>query len=103
MHVVEILLPLNGPDGKRFGAAEFGPLRQELVERFGGVTAFMRSPAEGLWAGGAEEGVARDEIVRLEVMAERLEPAWWAGLRRRLEARFAQEEIVIRAYEAVRL
>jgi hypothetical protein len=38
-----------------------------------------------------------------EVMVEELEPDWWAGLRRRLEAQLAQEELVIRSQEIRRL
>ncbi|MFN3943551.1 MAG: hypothetical protein ACK4K7_01315 [Allosphingosinicella sp.] len=102
MTIVEILLPRLRNDGTPQPAALFAGLRAELVDRFGGLTAFTRSPAEGLWAEG-EGGVARDEIVIFEVMADTLDRAWWAGLRARLEKRFGQEEIVIRAQAAERL
>jgi hypothetical protein len=102
MHIVEILLPLYGNDGRRFGAAMFLEVRKELVERFGGLTAFTQSPAEGLWE--EEEGeVTRDEIVIFEVMAEALDRGWWGDYRRRLERCFEQEAIVIRAREVTLL
>ena len=71
-------------------------MKRELAERFGGVTVFRRSPAEGLWeeAGGQ---VSRDEVVIFEVMAERLEREWWSGYRAELEKRFRQELLVVRA------
>ena len=61
MHVIEILLPLRDNRGQPFGPEPYGKVRRELVERFGGLTAFTRSPAEGLWDEG--DGTARDEIV----------------------------------------
>ena len=95
MHAVEIFLPLNDNDGNRFGADLFGAVRRELVDRFGGLTAFTRSPAEGLWEDEGE--VTRDEIVIFEVMADELDRGWWRDYRRKLEKMFAQEVIVIRA------
>ena len=101
MHVVEIFLPSFDTEGRRFGQELYGRVREELIERFGGLTAFTRSPAEGLWENDGER--SRDEIVIFEVMAEALERGWWANYRRELERRFAQEAIVIRARETLLL
>jgi hypothetical protein len=102
MLLVEFLLPVSDNDGKRIAKAEFDRIRRELTERFGGVTAFTRSPAVGLWAD--ETGsVRRDEIVSFEVMTETLDRAWWRGYREKLAQRFRQEEIVVRAIEFERL
>ena len=101
MHVVEIFLPLRDNQGCPFGAELFGEVRRELVERFGGLTAFTRSPAEGLWDEGG--GTARDEIVIFEVMTDRLEREWWADYRAGLEKSFAQDVILIRASEVTQL
>ena len=102
VHLVEILLPLRDNEGRRFDGALYAGLRERLVERFGGLTAFTRSPAEGLWE--AEEGDrSRDAIVIFEVMADTLDRSWWRTLREELEARFRQDEIVIRATAAERL
>ena len=101
MHLIEILLPLSDEQGERFDGALFGAVRRELVDRFGGLTAFTRSPAEGLWESGS--GIERDEIVVLEVMAEMLDRHWWQDYRERLERRFGQEEIVVRAREVEKI
>ena len=102
MHVIEIFLPLKRNDGSDQPLNLFAEVREELVERFGGLTAFSRAPAEGLWED--EEGhVDRDRIVIFEVLADALDRAWWAGFRSRLERRFAQEEILIRASAVERL
>ena len=101
MHLIEIFLPLRDNEGARFGHAPFAKVREELVERFGGLTAFTRSPAEGLWDEGG--GRSRDEIVIFEVMAETLERDWWRDYRQTLERRFRQDEVVIRTSAVERL
>jgi hypothetical protein len=101
MHLVEILLPLFDNDGRRFGREAFAQVREELVERFGGLTAFTRNPAEGVWEEGEDR--SRDEIVIFEVMADALDRKWWRDYRRELERRFRQDEIVIRARAVERL
>ena len=73
-------------------------VRDELVEHFGGVTAFTRSPAEGLWKAG-DGDAERDDIVIFEVMADWLDRGWWRNYRTELERRFRQDEIVVRARE----
>lgn len=96
MRVIEILLPLLRNDGSRQPQALFAAVREEMVRRFGGVTAFTRSPAEGLWEQPDGER-SRDEIVIFEVMADWLDRTWWTEYRAKLEADFGQEAIVIRA------
>ena len=71
MRVVEIFLPLSYGDGQRVPEAIFDLLKQELTEKFGGVTAYSRSPAEGLWRDGGS--IERDTIVVFEVMTEKLD------------------------------
>lgn len=94
--LVQILLPLYDNAGVRFGEDAFARTRGELLERFGGVTAYQRAPARGLWK--TDEGdVARDDVAIFEVMAADLDRAWWNGYRQELERRFRQETIAIRA------
>lgn len=95
MHLVQILLPLFAADGQRLPADLFGAVRRELVERFGGLTAYSRAPAKGLWEDAG--GVEHDDIVVYEVMVEQLDRAWWAGYRQQLTDRFGQKELVVRA------
>ena len=102
MFLIEFFLPLFDNDGARFPKDEFERVRRELTERFGGVTAFMRSPAMGLWADDTGQ-VRRDDIVSFEVMAETLERDWWRNYREQLGKRFRQQEIVMRANSFERL
>jgi hypothetical protein len=102
MFLVEFLLPVFDNDGAHFPKDDFDRVRRELTERFGGVTAFMQSPAIGLWAD--ETGsVRRDDLVSFEVMTETLDRDWWRDYRTQLASRFRQQEIVMRASSFERL
>jgi len=102
MHVIEIFLPLQRNDGSSEPHELFGAVRKELVVKFGGLTAYSRSPAEGLWE--RDEGsIDKDAIVIFEVMAENLDRDWWADYRARLEKMFEQDAVVIRSAEVERL
>jgi hypothetical protein len=103
MRLVEIFLPLADNEGRPFGREAFRDVREELVERFGGLTAFTRAPAEGLWADEDGGQPVKDDIVVFEVMDGRFDRTWWRAYRERLEARFRQDEILIRATETERL
>lgn len=92
-HLVEIFLPVV--DDIRLGTLVAG-LKEELVARFGGVTAFLRSPGEGLWE--SPEGVVKDDVVVFEVMTDTLDRQWWSDLRQRLEGELEQEAILIRSH-----
>lgn len=61
-----------------------------------------RAPATGLWEAPSGETV-RDQVVVYEVMVEVLDAEWWGVLRVVLEARFAQQELVLRAQAIQRL
>ncbi|MGO4572265.1 hypothetical protein [Microvirga sp. 2TAF3] len=95
MYLVQILLPLADNAGRRFKGTEYGRVRAELSERFGGITSFTRAPAEGMWKEGGH--TAHDDIVVFEVMARELDHPWWERYRAELERRFQQETIVMRA------
>ena len=96
MYLVQILLPVYDNEGHAFDAHEYVQLRLELAEHFGGVTAYTRAPARGVWKDDAGE-TTRDDIVIFEVMTEDLDRAWWTDFRKELERRFRQEHVVIRA------
>ena len=94
MVLIQLLLPVTGPD------TESGtPLMQtakELRDTFGGLTAYTRSPAKGLWtaSGGRTE---EDQVVMIEVVTERFDRSWWKQYSKTLERRFGQESIHVRA------
>lgn len=96
MHLVQLLLPLRDNEGTPFPRQELDRVRAELTEAFGGVTAYLQSPAEGLWK--EDDGrVDRDRVVIFEAMTASLDRAWWGRYRADLEGRFRQDEVVVRA------
>lgn len=89
------MLPLYDNEGEAFAQEAFDRVRDELMKKFGGVTAFRSSPAEGIWKEGGR--VSRDAIIIFEVMADELGREWWASYRADLEGRFRQEKMIVRA------
>jgi hypothetical protein len=98
VHLVQLLLPLYDNAGAPFPRSHYEMVSAELTRAFGGLTAYSRSPAEGLWREQGE-GTQRDDIVVYEVMVESLDEGWWRRYREELERRFAQERLVVRAQE----
>jgi hypothetical protein len=101
-HLVQLLLPLYDRHGKPFPAGLYEHVEQELTGRFGGITAYARAPAKGLWAKSPGH-TTRDDIVVYEVMVEELDSSWWSQYRLDLEQRFGQEELVVRAQQIERI
>jgi hypothetical protein len=97
VYLIEVLLPLYDNNGQRVPRRLHGQVRRELTEKFGGLTAHTRAPAEGLWKD-AEQRTSRDDIVIYEVMCEGLDRAWWTRYRLRLEKRFRQQQVIVRAH-----
>jgi hypothetical protein len=96
MYLVQILLPLYTNDRKLFPDELFEGVRLTLTERFGGVTAYQRSPALGHWKQ-TEAVTIRDDIVVFEVMLETLDRGWWSGYREQLRQLFEQDKLIVRA------
>jgi hypothetical protein len=98
MYLVQFLLPLYDNNGSPIPRPAFEEVRSELTERFGGVTAYLRSPAQGFWKESDDE-VVKDDLVLFEVLAEEVDREWWSDYKRKLLERFRQEEIIVRASE----
>ena len=92
-HLVQILLPTHMRDRTPIAPEQFAQVRAELTERFGGVTAYSRSPATGLWKRDDDEAIERDQVIMVEVVVDVFDREWWAGYREQLETRFGQEEV----------
>jgi hypothetical protein len=94
--LVQVILPLYDNERRPFSPIELVRVRRELTDRFGGVTAYTRAPAEGFWED-ADGQTRRDDVVIVEVTAETVDRDWWQRFGRELAERFVQEEMVIRA------
>ncbi len=102
MHLIQLLLPLHDNEGRPFSVSHFTQVRRDLTDRFGGVTAFVRAPAVGLWKESADD-INRDEVVMFEVLAEQLDHNWWSLYRKQLQNKFHQEEVLIWASTITKL
>ena len=95
-YLVQILLPLRMREGSEVPSELFAEVRVELTQRFGGVTAYSRSPATGLWKR-TEAEVERDQVIMIEVVVDMFDREWWSQYRDGLAKRFDQDEIHARA------
>ncbi len=100
-HVVQLLLPLLDSSGRPFPDGVMARIREELVSRFGGITAFSRTPAEGVWSNRGRK--VRDEVILIEVMVDQLDTVWWGAFRERLEKTLQQQCILLRAVAVTQL
>ena len=103
MYLIQIFLPLRDNQGRPIAQRHFQRLAKDLGARFGGLTAYTRAPATGLWKRGKRGRADHDDIVIYEVMAARLEKRWWKQQRLVLQATFRQEQLLIRAHGMLRL
>ena len=99
MKLVQIFLPRYDNNGRRFPPAFYAREREVLAERFGGLTAFTRSPVRGLWKAGAHT-TKGDDLVIFEVMVRRLDRKWWNNYRFKLQKCFEQKSLVMRVQDA---
>jgi len=101
MYLIQLLLPVRDNEKQKFPAEYFAEVRTELTRRFGGVTAFLHSPAVGLWK--EETDVSSDEVVMYQVTASELDNKWWVDYRKELQQKFRQEELLFWATEITKL
>ena len=100
MVLIQLLLPtaLPGEAAERDAAAALAHTREELARTFDGLTAYVRSPAKGIWT--APDGhVEQDDVVMVEIVTDRFDRAWWRTYARKLAERFRQDSIHVRALE----
>jgi hypothetical protein len=94
MVLIQLLLPTGASGDPTMTALT--ETRRELVDRFKGVTAYVRSPAKGLWT--APDGhTEADDMVMVEVVTDTFDRTWWRTYSATLAQRFAQDMIHVRA------
>ncbi|RFS17727.1 hypothetical protein [Emticicia sp. C21] len=96
MYQIEILLPLADNKDKPFKSEYFEQVQQHLTEKFGGLTAFTRTPAEGLWKQSKGSKATHDDIIIFEVLTPTIKKGWWQDYKEELKVIFRQEDIIIK-------
>jgi hypothetical protein len=96
MVLIQLLLPTPGPAAAGGAETPLAQTGRELAARFGGLTAYMRAPAQGVWT--APDGHREhDDVVMVEVVTAVFDRPWWRQYMTLLAERFAQDAIHIRA------
>ena len=91
--LVQLFIPRYDQQGTRFPARLYCSLRSELMEHFGGLTVYTRSPATGLWKENDEE--VEDQLLVYEVLTGLPDQEYWKGLKAKLEKQFNQQELLV--------
>jgi hypothetical protein len=96
MVLIQLLLPIGTAAESTDAMARLAQTRRELADRFNGLTAYIRSPAKGVWT--APDGhTEQDDMVMVEVVTDTFDRSWWRTYAATLAKRFQQETIHVRA------
>jgi hypothetical protein len=98
MVLIQLLLPTTFPKGtaSQDASAALAETRRELAQTFDGLTAYLRSPAKGIWT--APDGHSeQDDVVMVEVVTDRFDREWWRAYSTVLCKRFVQDVMHVRA------
>ncbi len=93
--LIQILLPLTDSQGEPWPSELHEQVKIKFTQEFGGMTAYVYSPAEGRWKDGGAQ--VEEDMVMYEVVTESLDTEWWAQYRTVLMSRFQQQDLMIRA------
>ena len=97
MVLIQLLLPTKIPSRPTADSAHaLAMTRRELTDQFDGLTAYVRSPAHGIWTS-ADGEVEQDDVVMVEVVTDHFDRAWWRTYASVLSRRFRQDAIHVRA------
>ena len=90
MHLIQILLPLTDNAGRPYPDDLLQGIQSELSQCFGGLTAYRRAPAKGVWTRGHPKH-RRRHCGRRSDGTEHWTPHWWREFRTRLQQILRQE------------
>ena len=93
--LIQMLLPTR-TKGQVVADTLLAETRAEIIDAFGGLTAYSRSPASGAWTSSTGD-IELDTVVMIEILAETFDKDWWRPYADRLQKRFSQDCIHIRA------
>jgi len=95
---IEVFIPLYDKEGNRFSDHLYQSVSKQLIKDFGGITAYIRSPAVGIWEN--SDGIQiKDDHVIYEIMVSEIDHSYWKQFKKKLELQFAQKELIIRQSE----
>jgi hypothetical protein len=96
MVLIQLLLPITDRHNSTGARSPLNETAREIRDAFGGLTAYTRSPAKGVWTS-PEGETEEDEVVMIEVVTGSFDRSWWRHYTATLAKRFGQEAIHVRA------
>jgi inorganic pyrophosphatase len=90
---LELLVPETDAEGIKFPKRYYRDLEKELIEQFGGLTAYQRTPVKGMWQD--KGNFTQQSMFIYELLLPKIEQAYWQRLKQKLEKKFGQKEILI--------
>ena len=96
MYQIELYLPLYNNDKKAFPTSHYESVKQNLSDKFGGITMYSRTPVIGLWKE-SQESIVKDDLVIYEIISEKLDESFWQEYKFMLQSLFQQEAIIIKS------
>jgi hypothetical protein len=96
MVLIQLLLPVTTATSDPDADERVRQTRRELVDAFGGITAYLRTPAQGVWTSPQGDRES-DAVVMVEIVTGHFDRTWWQPYAAALAARFDQEVIHVRA------
>ncbi len=95
---IEVFIPLYDKEGNRFSDHLYQSVSKQLIKNFGGITAYIRSPAVGIWENSDGMQIKDDHVI-YEIMVSEIDHSYWKQFKKKLELQFAQKELIIRQSE----
>lgn len=95
---IEVFIPLHDQDGIPFPGYLYQHICKQIIKDFGGVTAYTRAPAIGIWEDREHQEV-KDDIVIFEIMVSEIDYSYWRQFKKKLVVQFGQKELIIRQSE----
>lgn len=90
---LELLVPETDAAGAKFPQKYYHDLEKELIKKFGGLTVYQRSPVAGMWQD--DSACTQQGMFVYELLLPKLEVAYWQQLKKKLEKKFNEKEILI--------
>ena len=100
--LIQLVLPVYDLKGKRFPKRHYSQLHRKLTDKFGGLTVYDRSPANGFWKQGEGQTV-KEKMIVYEVMAATVDLDFWHKLKASLLKKFEQDELLITSSKISRI
>jgi hypothetical protein len=97
MQLIELFLPVYNNENQKFPKELFKQTYDELINEFGGLTAYTRASVQGFWQN-EDDKVIVDELIIYEIIDDHFSSNYWYNYRVRLEKRFQQERLIVRTY-----